>query len=72
MATCPKCGGFEADEHRCPKRIYARAAWRIGRAALVGAIAGSLVLVGLFGGLSWGAIVVAAAVGVLVDAGIST
>lgn len=69
MATCPDCGRYLDDPHRCKGR------WRIQlrllgwtfRSAVIGGVAGGLLLFLIYGRVSLVAIGITAAIGVIVE-----
>ena len=72
MATCPQCGLYLDDEHRCRERWRLRLrilAWNL-RSAAFGGLCGSLLLFLIYGRVSVAAIGLAAAIGVLVEKGL--
>jgi len=68
MATCPRCGGYLGEYHRCA------AAWRrwiaLVRRLCIGAVAGATIwaiaVAVVFGPPSWSGVTIAAAIGALV------
>ena len=69
MATCPDCGRYLDDQHRCKGR------WRIQlrllgwtlRSGILSGVAGGFLLFLIYGRVSWAAIGLTAAIGVIVE-----
>jgi hypothetical protein len=72
MATCPRCGGFLNEHHRCIGlwRLRLRAWWRLLFGAAIGGALGWLVLVAVAGQPSWLSVMVAATIGMVVVIGL--
>jgi hypothetical protein len=69
MATCPDCGRYLDDQHRCKGlwRIRLRMlAWTL-RSAIIGGVAGGFLLFFIYGHVSWVAIGLTAVIGVIVE-----
>jgi hypothetical protein len=68
MATCPQCGRFLDEHHRCVNRWRRRVrVWRTDlMGAFVGGLAGFLLLSLLYGDAHWPAVTGAAITGVLI------
>lgn len=69
MATCPDCGCYLGDEHRCKGkwRIELRLlAWTL-RSAIIGSVAGGLLLFLIYGRVSLVAIGLTATIGIIVE-----
>ena len=69
MATCPDCGRYLDDLHRCKGRwrIQLRMiAWTL-RSAAISAVAGGFFLFLIYGRVSWVAIALSAAIGVIIE-----
>jgi hypothetical protein len=69
MSTCPECGAFLGDRHRCVPawRRRARVALLLGRSATIGALVGAVVLLAIDGRASWYAVALSGGVGVMID-----
>lgn len=69
MATCPRCGAFLGDGHRCVPawRRTLRVAVLLARSAAVGAIVGALLLIAIDGRASWYAVAASGGVGLVID-----
>jgi hypothetical protein len=69
MATCPDCGRYLDDQHRCTGRwrIHLRLLGWTLRSAVISGVAGGLVLFLVYGRVSWVAIGLTAAIGVIVE-----
>jgi hypothetical protein len=68
MATCPRCGGFLDDHHRCVGLWkYRLRAWRVLLlGGIVGGVAGWLIFSAVAGQAFWLAVVIAAVIGILI------
>jgi hypothetical protein len=68
MATCPRCGGFLDDRHRCTGlwRLRLRALRSTVLGGLVGGVLGWLVNSIAFGSASWPSIGIAALLGMII------
>lgn len=69
MATCPDCGRYLHDQHRCKGRwrIQLRMlAWTL-RSAVISGVGGGLLLFLIYGRVSWVAIGLTAAIGVIIE-----
>jgi hypothetical protein len=68
MATCPQCGGFLDQQHRCRRvwRLRLRVWTRIALGGVGGAGLGIVAMAVLFGSASWPAILLSVAVGALI------
>ena len=69
MATCPDCGQYLDDQHRCKGRWRIRLrvlGWTL-RSAVISGVAGGLLLFFIYGRVSWAAIGLTAAIGVIVE-----
>ena len=71
MATCPNCGGFLDDRHRCAGvwRLRLRLLFRIAVwGGIGGSLGGWLILFVFFRQVSWVAVAIAAVLGMIVMA----
>ncbi len=68
MATCPRCGEFLNDRHRCVGlwRLRLRAWSALAVGGVIGGIGGGLVISTIMGEVSWLAIVATAVAGIAV------
>lgn len=67
MATCPRCGGFLDEHHRCTGlwRLRLRACGAVLLGGIVGGLGGSLFLSAFSGQPSWLSIAVTALLGMI-------
>ena len=69
MATCPDCLRYLGDDHRCKGRWRIRLrllGWTL-RSAVISGVAGGFLLFFVYGRVSWTAIGLTAAIGVIVE-----
>jgi hypothetical protein len=68
MATCPQCGSFLSESHRCARqwRRRVRVWWADLMSALIGGLVGFLLLSFVYGDAHWLAVTGAAITGVLI------
>ena len=69
MATCPKCGKFLDDTHRCTPswHSHVRMIGSLGRSAAIGVVIGGLVFMIIDGHASWPAVAVSGLIGIVLD-----